>query len=340
MAAKRVRAMFEVARKFPGSVPRNGTTVAMTGVKLVTILAGRFSLLSFETVVVPLFRIEDRYPSGWSQADALARWYALGLICLTHCAMTRVWNDALTVDIGCQVYDATIDLAWTFWSMPDPVRQRVESFMRSNRTELTSSLRTIVDAWSKSVWFARYSERMVKGGTPPWQLSFGGPPGGWRAKFGDVGLFDDADIQLGKFLQIQFEETANSILNALSGAEPDVNAASAPPNGANTRVGPTKSSQGKIAASANVQPHKDIIPQIGLSVVDLSMSIAVDLTNRFSEELFDEFISANAIQKHFNAAWSRDDSLSLWYALGLICLLGGEVRCPRHTTIKFTRRQS
>jgi hypothetical protein len=230
---KRFRALIEIQEKFPSKIPQSDTTVALIAAEVAKIVTSRFSLQFFEAIFAPVGLLDDRYPSGRSRTDMLALWYSLGLICLTHCSITNVWSEALTVDVGCQVYDATVASAWAFWAMPDPVRERVELFMGSNITHITRSLRTVVDARSKTIWFARYSERILRGANPQWEVSFSGPPGGWRAKFGDA-IFDDGDIKFGRFLLTPFEETANLILNAVSGANHAVKSPTTPRDLAST----------------------------------------------------------------------------------------------------------
>ncbi len=183
IALMRLQTLRELHGKYPGTIPGSGVKVADVGLELAKKVKDHFSLNCFEKIFIPIFHIERGFPSGWSRADALSRWYALGLICLTHCSLTSIWNEALTLEVGNQVYDATVEEVWAFWSMPDVVRENVMLFMGSNIKSITSSLRTIVDERSEKLWFLRYSERLVKGGVSPWDISFGGQSDNWRDKF-------------------------------------------------------------------------------------------------------------------------------------------------------------
>ena len=227
-AASRMRAIVEIHRKYPGSVPRSGNPVWSVAAELAKIITGHYSAAYFEDALVRDEHIEESYPSKWSGANALVRWYAFGLICLTQCARTGFWTDSLTPDVGLEVYQAALELTWAFWAMPDSIRQQVDFFVRSNLWDIHSSLANVIDDRSKAVWFIRYSERMVRGANPPWDLYAPEQSQSWRDKFPET-LFKEADAKVGLFLQCSFEDTAKCILSVIGSATHGVITPTTPP---------------------------------------------------------------------------------------------------------------
>jgi hypothetical protein len=141
----------------------------------------------------------------------------------------------MSAELGLSVYEASLELAWAFWSMPDSLRQKVDSYMRSNIWNIQSSLGNVVDDRSKGVWFVRYSDRMARGATPPWDLYSSEQSQSWRDKFPET-LFDEADRKLGGFLLSMFELVGNSVLTLVCGTETNTGTSNAPPDGPNLWV--------------------------------------------------------------------------------------------------------
>lgn len=207
----------DVNRRFPGAVPGRGIQVGKLALAIAAKTCACFNEGEFEKVLFQEPSIKEGFPRNWSRADALSRWYALGFICLTHCSMKSVWSNALTVDAGMQVYDASVEKMWILWSMSEEVRARLDSFMRSNIQNITRSLQTVVDAATRAEWFRRYAER-IAGKNPPWEIS-----GGWQSSVLEDSLRGDTvctNLEFISDLSARFEVLAEGIMKLASGAEP------------------------------------------------------------------------------------------------------------------------
>jgi hypothetical protein len=76
----------EVNRRFPGVVPGRGVKVGNLALAIAMKIADySMDKGTFEKVLIGEHAIEKEFPAGWGRADALARWYALGFICVTDC---------------------------------------------------------------------------------------------------------------------------------------------------------------------------------------------------------------------------------------------------------------
>jgi hypothetical protein len=175
--ARRIDARLRVQRQFSGRIPRSGALICDLGFEVSRRVTDTFSSPVFYQGLVSAIGIQSEFPIGWTAGDALSRYYALGLICLTHCSMQPVWSDALTIEAGMQVHDAALELMWTWanWIVPGPVAENTLRFMRDNIADITGSLRELVDERARRIWFSRYVARLVRGGNPAWRWVY------WRA---------------------------------------------------------------------------------------------------------------------------------------------------------------
>jgi hypothetical protein len=123
----------------------------------------------------------------------------------------------LTLDVGTQVYDATVVELWILWSMPDTVKDKVMAFMGTNINGITRSLESVVDERTNAVWFRRYAAR-IKGGNPPWEIHSGGQ----SSVLGDLiaGETVSTDLALTAELSARYWVLAKDIKGLVSGAEP------------------------------------------------------------------------------------------------------------------------
>jgi len=70
-----------------------------------------------------------------------------------------------------------------------------------------------------------------------------------------------------------------------------------------------------------IEKYSKVISGRGIKVWDLASSVAIKITEMFNEKSFNEIlIKQHHIEKDFNSGWSYQDSLSRWYAIGVICL--------------------
>ena len=167
---ERMEKALEIIGRFPGTVPKSGANVTDVGLAIGKAIETCFNKIMFDDYLVKRFSVETRLAPGWSPDDALSRWYALGFICLTHCSMTKRWTEALPVEIGTQVYEASLEFLWLRFRMSEALRKRVSQFMQENIREITSSLASEVDGDLRRNWFNRYSRRIC-GYNPPWEVS-------------------------------------------------------------------------------------------------------------------------------------------------------------------------
>lgn len=154
-----------VRQKYPGSVPATGIAIGNCGIEIAATIAKWFSKVEFD-------RFRDRvslqlmYVPGWSDADALARWYSLGFVCLMASLKAPAWTQTLGLETGIQVHDAAVEMLWVIWAMPEVVKDRVRTFMKENISRITQS----VDEVHLGVqgWFERFASRLA-GSNPAWE---------------------------------------------------------------------------------------------------------------------------------------------------------------------------
>lgn len=179
----------------------------LIGDELAGVISGFFSTDLYFSVFVSAARIEERFPTGWTRDAALSRWYSLGLICLTHCSIMTRWTDALSIQGGMDVHDATIRALWDRWRLTDNMQAKVRQFMQSNIKDITSSLRTIVNRQAQDRWFTHYAWRILYGVNAQWsisQMDIKNPP-----------LCDTFDLEFGESLRTVFKEASSSILEMI-----------------------------------------------------------------------------------------------------------------------------
>ena len=85
----------------------------------------------------------------------------------------------------------------------------------------------------------------------------------------------------------------------------------------------TKSKHDSLDTSLSIVERKDsaIIPERETKVAGLANSVAQQIVAIFNEKTFNEsLVNKHHIEKDFNPGWNYQDSLSRWYALGIICL--------------------
>ena len=208
-----------VKMKFPGVIPRSGTAIGDLAFEIAGDLSNRFSKTAFEQV-----RQGWAFSPGWTEFDALSRWYALGFICLMNCLQTSQWTEALTLDVGLKVHDAATELLWVFWSPPEPVKEKVRAYMRENIKEITRSLDAFAIPASRRSWFINYAER-IKGTSPPWDTR-----GGFFSQV-LAGEPPSTDLLSGSLLMSHFGDARKSILDLVSGARMGVSFSNLPARG-------------------------------------------------------------------------------------------------------------
>lgn len=217
-SARQLQAIESVGRRFPGVIPGGGTQICKLALEISRRLANIYSLLCFHDGLISTAHIDLKFPPRWTKELALSRYYSLGLICLTHCARLKVWSDALTVQGGMQVYDAALELAWSWesWTVPLTVTENTLQFMRQNIHGIAVSLDELIDQRARTIWFSRYAERLVRGSDLPWNILDAQP---WRNLAAPELLFNGFELELGRTLQTQFEDAGTSILNLVICAE-------------------------------------------------------------------------------------------------------------------------
>ena len=100
-----------------------------------------------------------------------------------NCLQNSQWTEALTLDVGLKVHDAATELLWVLWSPPEPVKEKVRTFMRENIKEITRSLDAFsIPASRRSTGLSIDAER-IKGTNPTWDTrgGFFEPSFGWGA---------------------------------------------------------------------------------------------------------------------------------------------------------------
>jgi len=200
--------IIDVKRRYPDLIPGSNVTVADFAMQVAARASERFSFPRFESALLREHSIEKDFINGWSRGDALSRWFALGFICLTQCSLTTTWNSELTLEVGNQTYSAAVECMWLWWDMPDAIRERVQHFMGHHITDITSSLRGIVDEASQCEWFCQYSIEM-KGGNPRWKNRGNYTPQHWEVR---VWNLLSADLTLNAFLNLHFAQSSDHIL--------------------------------------------------------------------------------------------------------------------------------
>ncbi len=208
----------DVNRRFPGVIPKRGDQVGTLALAIaMKVVFTFFDEDTFAKVLIQENSIEKDFPSSWTRTDALSRWYALGFICLTRCSMDSNWSDALTVSVGMQVYDATVEKMWILWSMPDAAKERVMAFMKTNIKSITSSLDAFVDGETRRAWFSRYAAR-IKGENPPWEIQRGGQSSAFEDLLsgGEV----SADVNWNLALSAHCGALIKGIMMLATGADP------------------------------------------------------------------------------------------------------------------------
>ena len=208
-----------IKTKFPGVIPRSGTAIGDLAFEIAGDLGKRFSTPAFER-----FLQSRNFSSGWTESDALSRWYALGFICLMNCLQTSQWTEALTLNVGLKVHDATTELLWVLWSPPEPLKEKVKAFMRENIKEITRSLDAFAIPTSRRNWFINYVER-IKGANPPWDTR-----GGFLSQILD-GEEPSTDVLSGNLLMSQFGDARKSVLDLVSGARAGLSFSNLPARG-------------------------------------------------------------------------------------------------------------
>ncbi len=218
--------MFEnyslIKRKFPGVIPRRGTAIGDFALEIAGDLGNRFSKPALEQFLEG--QLLGGFSPGWTESVALSRWYALGFICLIDCLQTSQWTESLTLDVGLKVHDATTELLWALWSPPEPVKEKVSTFMRQNIKEITPSLAGFAAPASRRNWFINYAER-IKGANPPWDTR-----GGVLSQI-LAGEKPSTDVISGNFLMSHFGDARKSILDLVSGAKTGVSFSNLPGRG-------------------------------------------------------------------------------------------------------------
>lgn len=208
-----------VKMKFPGVIPRSGTAIGDLAFEIAGDLSNRFSRATFERV-----RQGWAFSPGWTESDALSRWYALGFICLMNCLQNSQWTEALTLDAGLKVHDAATELLWVLWSPPEPVKEKVRTFMRENIKEITRSLDAFSIPASRRSWFINYAER-IKGTNPTWDTR-----GGFLSQV-LAGEQPSTDMLSGNLLMSCFGDARKSILDLVSGARTGISFSNLPAGG-------------------------------------------------------------------------------------------------------------
>jgi hypothetical protein len=205
--ARRLDVLLKVQRQFPGVIPRSGASICFLGLEVSRRVTDRFASPVFYQGLISAIGIQKEFPLGWTAENALSRYFALGLICVTHCSMVSVWSDALTIEAGMQVYDAALEFMWTWdnWNAPGLIAEGTLRFMRDNIADIPGSLRELVDERARTIWFSRYAERLARGGNPAWNIM---ETQRWRNLLQPETMFREFDLRLGRALQLQFEDTA------------------------------------------------------------------------------------------------------------------------------------
>lgn len=216
---ERAQEYFVICRKFPDVIPATGSSVCSLASEIAKPITTCFNEAIFEDVLIRRFAIDKRFVTGWTKPNALALWYSLGIISLTRCSMLESWSEALTVDLGAQVYDATVEFLWLHWSVSDVLRQTVTAFMGTNIGRITKSLENSLNGWARTIWFLRYAARM-RGLNPPWEIM----DSEVQAKGGDAltRAAIDGDLELIEAL-CKFDDLASGAVMKLIGApSPDL----------------------------------------------------------------------------------------------------------------------
>jgi len=181
--------------------------IDLIGKELAKVIGGVFGTYTYFSVFASVVRIEEQFPNGWTRDDAFSRWYALGLICLTHCSMTSRWTDGLSIHGGMRVHDATLKALWEEWSLSDEMQAKVCQFMQSNIKDIKASLRTLDSRKAQDRWFTYYAWRMVRGVNARWSISnqdIRHPP-----------LCDAFDEKFGDSLRILFKEATSAVFDVV-----------------------------------------------------------------------------------------------------------------------------